>query len=76
MIGDPRRYFIDLACGGSKCAKACAAVAAGSQVAEKQKLRVEECCGSPGLAIFRKLFDELKARKQAVDSTGLNEMTA
>jgi hypothetical protein len=77
MIGDPRRYFIDLACGEAEMRQGLAQRwRRNLKSAEKHKLRVEECCGEPGLAIFRKLFDELKARKQAVDSTGLNEMTA
>lgn len=76
-ISDPRRYFIDLACCEAETRQGLAQRwRRNLKSAEKQELRVEECCGSPGLAIFRKLFDELKARKQAVDSTGLNEMTA
>jgi hypothetical protein len=76
-IGDPRRYFIDLKCGEAEMRQGLAPRwRRNLKSAEKQKLRVEECCGGSGLAIFRKLFDDLKARKQAVDATGLDEMTA
>jgi len=77
MIGDPRRYFIDLACGEAEMRRGLAQRwRRNLKSAEKQDLRVEECRGELGLATFRTLFDELKARKQAVESTGLNEMTA
>jgi hypothetical protein len=77
VIGDPRRYFIDLACGEAEMRRGLAQRwRRNLKSAEKQNLRVEECCGASGLAIFRTLFDELKARKQAVESTGLNEMAA
>lgn len=77
MIGDPRRYFIDLACGEAEMRRGLAQRwRRNLKSAEKQNLRVEECCGALGLAIFRTLFDELKARKHAVESTGLNEMAA
>jgi hypothetical protein len=77
MIGDPRRYFIDLACGEAEMRQGLAQRwRRNLKSAEKQRLRIEECRGEPALAIFRTLFDELKARKQGVESTGLNEMTA
>jgi hypothetical protein len=77
MIADPRRYFIDLACSEAEMRQGLAqGWRRNLKSAEKQGLCVEECCSDSGLAIFRKLFDDLKARKQAVEATGLNEMTA
>jgi hypothetical protein len=77
MIGDPRRYFVDLARSEAEMRQGLAQRwRRNLKSAEKQNLRVEECRGSSGLASFRKLFDELKARKQSVESTGLDEMAA
>jgi hypothetical protein len=77
MIADPRRYFIDLARSEAELRQGLAQRwRRNLKSAESQSLRVEEHCGHSGLAIFRKLFDDLKARKQAVESMGLDEMTA
>jgi Acetyltransferase (GNAT) domain len=76
-IGDPRRYFIDLSRSEAEMRGGLAQRwRRNLKLAEKQELHVKELPGESGLPIFRRLFDELKARKQAVDATGLKEMTA
>jgi hypothetical protein len=77
MIGDPRRYFIDLARSEDEMRQGLAQRwRRNLKLAEKQALQVEELSGESGLSIFRKMFDDLKARKQEVEATGLSEMTA
>jgi hypothetical protein len=77
MIGDPRRYFIDLARSEVEMRQGLSQQwRRNLKLAEKQELRVEELPGGSGLPIFGKLFDNLKARKKAVEATGLNEMTS
>jgi hypothetical protein len=76
-IGDPRRYFIDLSLGEEEMREGLAKWwRRNLKAAGKHRLRVDEIEPDQGLPNFRKLFDELKQRKQEVDATGLEEMTA
>jgi hypothetical protein len=76
MISDPRRYFIDLLRGEEEMREGLAKWwRRNLKAAGKHRLHVNELEPGTGLPIFRKLFDDLKQRKQDVDTKGLEEMT-